>query len=138
MSFFFGVDTIHGVRKTTCNALIIRLKLIHRFPHLYGCGHIEGCSGLCPITITAIYFRIFMDAATLKVLAGTGKDGKSVLFPHLYGCGHIEGRRKSHDEPERFRYFRIFMDAATLKAGSSGAFVSDWQPISASLWMRPH
>ena len=73
MSFFFGVDTIHGVRKTTCNALIIRLKLRHRFPHLYGCGHIEGWT-----------------------LPEFGR--RSNGFPHLYGCGHIEGREKRHTD----------------------------------------
>ena len=67
MSFFFGVDTIHGVRKTTCNALIIRLKLRHRFPHLYGCGHIEGS------------------------VAQPEMSDEEIIFPHLYGCGHIEG-----------------------------------------------
>ena len=66
MYFFFGVDTIHGVRKTTCNALIIRLKLRHRFPHLYGCGHIEGRFASDSRGENWNHFRIFMDAATLK------------------------------------------------------------------------
>lgn len=65
MSFFFGVDTIHGVRKTTCNALIIRLKLRHRFPHLYRCGHIEGFKTATSKARLERNFRIFMDAATL-------------------------------------------------------------------------
>ena len=91
MSFFFGEDTIHGVRKTTCNALIIRLKLRHRFPHLYGCGHIEGRAVWCLNGNVSCNFRIFMDAATLKECLEQIPLFLVLGFPHLYGCGHIEG-----------------------------------------------
>ena len=89
MSFFFGVDTIHGVRKTTCNALIIRLKLRHRFPHLYGCGHIEGNLTHALRVCVRLNFRIFMDAATLKGERYGQQIHAHKRFPHLYGCGHI-------------------------------------------------
>ena len=76
MYFFFGVDTIHGVRKTTCNALIIRLKLRHRFPHLYGCGHIEGENTELAANSSDPNFRIFMDAATLKARRTHARAGR--------------------------------------------------------------
>ena len=137
MSFFFGVDTIHGVRKTTCNALIIRLKLRHRFPHLYGCGHIEGVSRRLTYFETR-HFRIFMDAATLKEFRGDFCHDDAFLFPHLYGCGHIEGRRVFSRPSLVAIHFRIFMDAATLKVLFRGQRTAFLQGISASLWMRPH
>ena len=48
---------------------IDRRQIVIVFPHLYGCGHIEGHSVL-PTHRPAI-----------------------IAFPHLYGCGHIEGRQ---------------------------------------------
>ena len=36
-------------------------------------------------------FRIFIDAATLKVASCTCEDTRARQFPHLYRCGHIEG-----------------------------------------------
>ena len=112
MSFFFGVDTIHGVRKTTCNALIIRLKLIHRFPHLYGCGHIEG----------------------RRQPMKPSQDSK---FPHLYGCGHIEGNRSSGTVIPFDRFPHLYgcghiEGRSTRERNVQGGY------ISASLWMRPH
>ena len=61
------------------------------------------------------YFRIFIDAATLKLVVWTALSLTLFLFPHLYRCGHIEAYRACRRATERFRDFRIFIDAATLK-----------------------
>ena len=42
-------------------------------------------------------FRIFIDAATLKDMSSVIPHTELVEFPHLYRCGHIEG----HTEPEQ-------------------------------------
>ena len=54
----------------TLKERVVEHFLSHReiaFPHLYGCGHIEGKHGRSPCR------------------------RRSIEFPHLYGCGHIEG-----------------------------------------------
>ena len=38
-------------------------------------------------------FRIFIDAATLKVKASLEGTQITLEFPHLYRCGHIEGEK---------------------------------------------
>ena len=61
------------------------------FPHLYGCGHIEGRAVWCLNGNVSCNFRIFMDAATLKECLEQIPLFLVLGFPHLYGCGHIEG-----------------------------------------------
>ena len=79
------------------------------FPHLYGCGHIEGC-----IVFARSYFGI-------------------LKFPHLYGCGPIEGRRLESLRGTGLCYFRIFMDAATLKELSIRSDVIVFHPCLQNL-----
>ena len=40
------------------------------------------------------YFRIFIDAATLKHELAQGAPEDRFAFPHLYRCGHIEASRQ--------------------------------------------
>ena len=88
------------------------------FPHLYRCGHIEGFQVLYRARPHLTHFRIFIDAATLKVVIIVANWIRAFLFPHLYRCGHIEGYRP-WDSARRARTdFRIFIDAATLKANT--------------------
>ena len=61
------------------------------------------------------YFRIFIDAATLKQVGARNAAAVLALFPHLYRCGHIEAVRPSRLCLALRAYFRIFIDAATLK-----------------------
>ena len=63
------------------------------FPHLYRCGHIEAPSEAAALFATASNFRIFIDAATLK-LEQWKRDAAAAIN------------------------FRIFIDAATLKPDS--------------------
>ena len=63
-----------------------------RFPHLYRCGHIEGLKLRTRRTSRARYFRIFIDAATLKDSTPGYRLSEHARFPHLYRCGHIEGK----------------------------------------------
>ena len=69
--------------------------------------------------ITLVYFRIFIDAATLKEETSSASGYVIKRFPHLYRCGHIEGETWcAVCECGAFN-FRIFIDAATLKASYS-------------------
>ena len=63
---------------------------MQQFPHLYRCGHIEAHNVAISAILLSLHFRIFIDAATLKL--------------RILACTI---RTKGH--------FRIFIDAATLK-----------------------
>ena len=66
---------------------------IREFPHLYRCGSIEGASTNRDKAYQASDFRIFIDAAPLKVEDCHQDAGcKPAEFPHLYRCGSIEGQ----------------------------------------------
>ena len=85
------------------------------FPHLYRCGHIEAGEASLRRPPTDGDFRIFIDAATLKLEASHFRRPRHILFPHLYRCGHIEAEASPHSEASHSGDFRIFIDAATLK-----------------------
>ena len=79
------------------------------FPHLYRCGHIEARLRFAPVALARPYFRIFIDAATLK------REAKRWMCSAMLSD------------------FRIFIDAATLKPESYHVYEQAFVMISASL-----
>ena len=78
-------------------------------------------------------FRIFIDAATLKHRERLQRQYLANIFPHLYRCGHIEAALIAHDPHTAHTDFRIFIDAATLKRRANNAHGGITAQISASL-----
>ena len=75
-----------------------------------------------PVSCAVSYFRIFIDAATLKPQRRPHRrPPEQAEFPHLYRCGHIEATRRRDRSSRNEVDFRIFIDAATLKPAGSGA-----------------
>ena len=134
-----------------------RIDEIIIFPHLYRCGHIEAGFTRTSVVFAPSHFRIFIDAATLKVQKfdssySASRDFRIFIdaatlkvhdviariptvhkFPHLYRCGHIEAQWSDLPAPRNCRYFRIFIDAATLKRARGALEIPAFREISASL-----
>ena len=86
------------------------------------------------------YFRIFMDAATLKDWTQFGRALSCEKFPHLYGCGHIEGRTSvGVGFWDIFPHLYGCGHIEGRKEGRTKRVRTEVEEdISASLWMRPH
>ena len=85
------------------------------FPHLYRCGHIEANYDANYFEQLTSDFRIFIDAATLKLFSSLARGFIIAGFPHLYRCGHIEADCIRSLRRYYQMDFRIYIDAATLK-----------------------